>query len=374
MVRGGDIKHGRINEDLPRISADKSVEYQRTVLQPGDVVIALVGYPGEAAVVPSSLSGANISRAVGLLRPRFINSRFLACYLNSPGGRVEFLRPGAGSAQLVVNLRDLNNLVVPVPPAAVQEAIAGALSDADAYIESLESQFAKKRAVKLGAMQELLTGKRRLPGFEVKPGLKQSEVGRIPEDWAVTTIAAEFSVDLGKMLDAEKNLGVPKPFIGNRAVQWGKVNLSEIGSIKLTSADVQRYRLVKGDLIVCEGGEVGRCAIWDDGQECYYQKALHRLRSKRGYSVLLMRYLLEHMASSGQLTSFVTQTSIAHLPKDKMETIAVPMPHQLEQEAIASFLSDMESELDELEAKVRKARDIKQGMLQELLTGRVRLV
>jgi type I restriction enzyme S subunit len=115
--------------------------------------------------------------------------------------------------------------------------------------------------------------------MDVKPNFKQSEVGLIPEDWGVATVGDEFSIQLGKMLDSEKNVGVPKPFLGNRAVQWGRIDLSDIGVVKLTPSDLQRFRLRDGDLLVCEGGEIGRAAIWRQLiEECYYQKALHRLR------------------------------------------------------------------------------------------------
>ena len=111
MMRGGDIKGGRVGFDLPFVSPEKSSEYSRTVLKQNDVVIALVGYPGEAAKVPARLEGANISRAVGLLRlSKRIEPDYLVSYLNSSMGRQIVLAPSAGSAQLVVNLAELNKL------------------------------------------------------------------------------------------------------------------------------------------------------------------------------------------------------------------------------------------------------------------------
>ncbi len=111
----------------------------------------------------------------------------------------------------------------------------------------------------------------------------------VPEGWAVRTLGTEFSIQLGKMLDAEKNVGMPRPFLGNRAVQWGKIDLTDIGEVRLTPSDIQRFRLRHGDLLVCEGGEVGRAAIWRESiEECYYQKALHRLRPCRSYNVEFM--------------------------------------------------------------------------------------
>jgi len=131
-------------------------------------------------------------------------------------------------------------------------------------------------------------------------GYKHSEVGIIPVDWEVTTVGAEFSIQLGKMLDSEKNTGVPKAYLGNRAVQWGHIDINDLGVIKLTSSDLQRFRLRMGDLLVCEGGEIGRAAIWNQPiAECYFQKALHRLRPIRGYNVQLMLYVLQRLASNG---------------------------------------------------------------------------
>ncbi len=258
-----------------------------------------------------------------------------------------------------------------------QEAIAEALSDADALIEFLEKLSAKKRYVKQGAMQQLLTGKRRLNGFSnTAISYKQSEVGVIPEDWEVSTVGAEFSIQLGKMLDSEKNIGVPKPYIGNRAVQWGGIDLNDVGFIKMTPSDLQRYRLRGGDLLVCEGGEIGRAAIWrEQVPECYYQKALHRLRSKGNYNVPLMLYMLERWNATGFLTNFVTQTSIPHLPKDKLERVTLPVPTTKdEQVAIVAVLSDMDAEIAALDDKLDKARRLKQGMMHNLLTGSIRLV
>ena len=208
----------------------------------------------------------------------------------------------------------------------------------------------------------------------VPPGYKHTEVGVIPEDWDVSTVGAEFSVQLGKMLDAARNTGIRKHYIGNRAVQWGRIDVTDIESVALTPTDVRRFRLRSGDLLVCEGGEIGRAAIWDEPiRECYFQKALHRLRPTRGYDVYLMMSMLQLWASTGYLTDHVTQTSIAHLPKDKFETVRLPVPPDAEQRAIAAAISDVDALIESLEALIAKKRDIKRVAMQQLLTGRTRL-
>ena len=98
----------------------------------------------------------------------------------------------------------------------------------------------------------------------------------LPSDWTPTNVDAEFHLILGKMLDAEKNTGVSRLYLGNKAVQWGDIDVEDLAEVKLTKSDLRRYRLVDGDLLVCEGGDIGRCAIWHSQlEECYFQKALH---------------------------------------------------------------------------------------------------
>jgi type I restriction enzyme S subunit len=192
--------------------------------------------------------------------------------------------------------------------------------------------------------------------------------------WPTSTVGAEFDIQLGKMLDAARNVGQPKPYLGNRAVQWGRIDTSAAGVVPLTRADQIRYRLRHGDLLVCEGGEVGRGAIWkDELRECYYQKALHRLRSKASYDVRIMLAFLEYWSITGRFANYVTQTSIAHLPRDKFVLMPLPAILPPEQRAIAGALSDADNLIASLERLIAKKQAIKQGMMQQLLTGKTRL-
>jgi type I restriction enzyme S subunit len=175
--------------------------------------------------------------------------------------------------------------------------------------------------------------------MELKPGYKRSVAGVIPEDWKVSTIGREFDIQLGKMLDAEKNRGIPKPYIGNKAVQWNRIEIDDLPMVPLSRSDLDRFRLLRGDLLVCEGGEVGRAAIWEDPiDECYYQKALHRLRPLRGFNPRLMVELLRNWSHHGLLANYVTQTSIAHLTREKLAEVPMPVPQPEEQRAIAGTL------------------------------------
>jgi type I restriction enzyme S subunit len=197
---------------------------------------------------------------------------------------------------------------------------------------------------------------------------------QFPNDWQTSYVGDEFFLILGKMLDAEKNVGVSRPYLGNKSVQWGYIDTEDLSLIKLTPGDLRRYRLMDGDLLVCEGGDIGRSAIWRGQlEECYFQKALHRVRPRGEFSPVLLRYLLEYYSKTGFLLNFATQTSIAHLPKEKFEVLPLPKPPMVEQGAIAEALSDADALIEGLERLTAKKRLIKQGVMQDLLTAKRRL-
>lgn len=176
------------------------------------------------------------------------------------------------------------------------------------------------------------------------------------------------------MLDAARNSGELKPYLGNRAVQWGKIDANAGGTVPMTDADIRRYRLRRGDLLVCEGGEVGRAAIWrDELPECYFQKALHRLRPIKDYDVRLMLALLEYWSTIDGFANYVTQTSIAHLPREKFVQMPLPVFGREEQKHLGDLIDDLNGTIATLERLVAKKQAIKQGMMQELLTGRTRI-
>ena len=205
-------------------------------------------------------------------------------------------------------------------------------------------------------------------------GNQQTDAGVIPKDWDVSSVGREFTIQLGKMLDAASNVGELRPYVGNRAIQWGQIDIAAIGSVPLSPSDMKRFRLFSGDLLVCEGGEIGRAAIWDEAiAECYYQKAIHRLRPTRGFNAPLLMYFLHLWSSTGYLRNFVTQTSIAHLPKERFQRVPLPVPPKSEQRAIAEALSDVDGLIGALEKLIAKKRAIKQAAMQQLLTGKTRL-
>ena len=270
--------------------------------------------------------------------------------------------------------------LVAYPAKAEQEAIAEALGDADALIESLERLLAKKRQLKQGAMQDLLTGKRRLPGFEEKPGYKRTEAGTIPEDWDAKRCREAGSILAGKALNVN-GAGESRPYLRTKNVFDGRIDLGDVLRMPFTDTEFERYRLRFGDVLLNEGQSldlVGRCSMYRDELDgpCAIQNQLVRFRANRDVCSDFAEHLFRRCQQSGVFAEIATQTtSVAHLGVGRFADLYLAWPSQkAEQEAIASVLSDMDAEADALEDKLATARKLKQGMMQELLSGRIRLV
>lgn len=197
--------------------------------------------------------------------------------------------------------------------------------------------------------------------FPRYPKYKPSGVewlGEVPEDWMLPAVGHRYEVALGKMLDGKRITGEHlAPYLRNADVQWGQIRVDDLPEMDFEPADRDRYALRHGDLLVCEGGEVGRCAIWHSLLgECYYQKALHRLRplSTETDYVPYMRWLLEAAADRGCFSAGESKATIAHLPAEALRRTRIPCPGLSEQRAIAAFLDRETAKIDALIAEQEK--------------------
>ena len=293
----------------------------------------------------------------------------------------EWKRLMAGSTHNSIYMPVFQRLQVLLPPIAEQEAIAEALSDADALIESLEQLFAKKRQIKQGAMQELLTGKKRLPGFETKPGYKQTEVGVIPVDWEVMPLVkiAEIRTGIAKNASISARNPILVHYLRVANVQDGFLDLSEMSTIRVSRNDLARYAVLPGDVLMNEGGDLdqlGRGSMWHgEFSPCIHQNHVFVVRcGPRVNPSYLNAWTGAAPARWYFMHAGKQTTNLASINKTALGRLPVALPSSAEQEAIAEALSDMDGEIAALEAKLAKARQVKQGMMQELLTGRIRLV
>jgi len=354
VLRMGNLQGGNISwDDL--VYTNDEAEIRRFRLDSGDVLfnrtntIDLVGktaiYKGEQpAIFAGYLIRINVDKAR-------LDSRFLNYILNAEFSRTysaKVLSIAVGQAN--INAQKLKTYPIPLPPTkAEQEAIAEALSDADALIESLEQLIDKKRQLKQGAMQELLTGRKRLPGFR--------------REWEARRLGDIAEVVMGQSPSSVyyNNKGNGLPLIQGNADIADRKTIKRVFTTEIT----KRGRC--GDILMsvrAPVGEVSR-AVFD----VCLGRGVCAIRYSNDflYHALIAKEPTWVKLSKGSTFDSVNSTDV--------KSFGIEMPtNEAEQTAIASILSDMDAEIAALEAKLFKARQIKQGMMQELLTGRIRLV
>ena len=170
---------------------------------------------------------------------------------------------------------------------------------------------------------------------------------------------------LGKMLDAEKNKGSYQPYLANLNVRWGSFDLNNLSQMRFEEHEQERYGIRAGDLIMCEGGEPGRCAIWrDELPDMKIQKALHRIRPHACLDVHYLYYWFLLAGRLGWLDRHFTETTIKHLPGDKLKDVEIDMPSLAVQKGIADVLSSFDDKIThnasicaELESMAKKLYD-----------------
>lgn len=292
------------------------------------------------------------------------DTEYLYYYLSAEAVLAQYTRYAAGSSVLNLNKDIVSNIRVAVPPLSEQRAIAAALSDVDALLDGLDRFIAKKRDLKQAAMQELLTGKIRLPGFH--------------GEWEETTLG-----ELGQFL---KGSGVTKDQTRNgclACVRYGELYTHHNDVIRAFFSWISQevaataVRLRKGDILFAGSGEtkeeIGKCAAFISDAEAYAGGDIVILRPREANAVFL-GYFLNTVSINRQKASRGQGDAVVHISSSALAAIRCRIPTLTEQTAIAEVLTEMDLELAGLKQRREKTRALKQAMMQELLTGRTRLV
>lgn len=192
-----------------------------------------------------------------------------------------------------------------------------------------------------------------------------SRAFEIPETWGWTRVGDVCQSRLGKMLDGEKNTGTPRPYLRNTNVQWGRFKLDDVKQIRLEDEDLAEYSLQDGDLLVVEGGEPGRCAIWDSGFAdgvMVFQKALHRVRPEGGISARFLAMVLRNGIDSGRLRKLFTGSTIKHLTGERLKGFMMPLPPVAEQHRIVDRVEELFAFCDDLEQQLLAAQVLRSDL------------
>ena len=379
-IRVVDLVDGQIaSQNLITTSMAISNSYSRTVLKEGDLVCALRGKIGELAVISKELAGANLTRGVAIIPLKNQVGDFYKQYLSSGTSKIRLENSLNGSALRELTIDTLRSFQVIVPEKEEQTAIATVLSDVDALIASLNAQIAKKRDIKTATMQQLLTGKQRLAGFGEGKGMKPSELGEIPEDWEVVQTKKIADVKSGKRLPLGESL-IDKqnkhPYIRITDMKMGGVVVDDIKYVPMSVAPlISNYKIYVDDIFISVAGTLGLVGKIPE----VLNGANLTENADKITNIKINQNFLMHVFQSKIIQDVIdSEKTLGAQPKlalIRIREFLIPLPETTEEQAaIAGVLSAMDEEIAALEQRLAKTKAMKQGMMQELLTGRTRLV
>ncbi|WP_341303134.1 restriction endonuclease subunit S [Pseudomonas sp. TMP25] len=321
-----------------------------------------------APVGPISKNGLG----TGVMSPiysvfRFKNSdnRFYEQYFKTPNWH-NYLRmvsnSGARHDRMSITHGDLMDMPLPAPCTKEQQKIADFLSSIDVLISAQDQKVEALKAHKKGLMQKLFpqegeTGPRlRFPDFLNAGEWEEVALGEIAE------------IKLGKMLDKQKHTkGRLLPYLNNMSVRWNEVNTSNLPQMYFADVELDRFGLKAGDVVVCEGGEPGRAAVWDGRlPDIKFQKAIHRVRFNVPFDPRFLVLHLENLAGTTQFEMLFTGGGIKHLTMETFAQLKIPLIPHAEQQKIADCLSSIDALISGHRQKLDSLKTHKKGLIQVL--------
>lgn len=364
LVRGQDYSFGWADSNtLFRVSPSIEEKYKNARLKSGDLVLTIVGAStGHVESVPNWLDGANITQTTARIPidDSKANSEFCKQYLQSNYGWKIVLNFMKGAAQPGLNIGDIRIFKIITPPLQEQTAIANALSDMDALIAQTEKLIEKKKAIKQGAMQELL-----------KP--KEGWVSKKLGDFNFNISDGNYSSKYPKASEF-KEIGIP--FIRANNIKRMTVISDDMRFIsKQLHEELQKGHLQVDDILITTRGEIGKVALVPDSQVGSNINAqIVRINTNRKINTKYLAYFFMKNETQKVFQNAQTGSALKQLPVNKLKEILITYPREQEQKDIATILCDMDFQIFELESKLNKLKLQKQGMMQALLTGKIRLV
>jgi len=283
-----------------------------------------------------------------------------------------------GSTIPHVNKNLFYSLEIPLPPISEQQKIAYVLSAIQEAKEKTERVIEATKNLKKSLMKHLFTyGPVPLSDID-KVELKETEIGPLPTHWQVVRLEEIFDVKQGKQLSSKesKENKILKPFLRTSNVLWNKIILSQISYMYFSEQEFEELKLKKGDILVCEGGDVGRTAIWkDEIKECSYQNHLHRLRAKNeNIKNYFFSYWMEYGILHKKLyLNDANRTTIPNLSSSRLKSFDIPLPPLPEQQKIAEILSSVDEKIQKEEERKKALENLFKSMLHNLMTGKIRI-
>jgi len=364
VIRGQNMGEKFVGNDFVYVSNEKAKSIWANTAKPNDIIFTQRGTLGQVSIVPIRPYPRYVisqSQMKITLDKRKCDPFYIWHFFNSTQQQQVILSSAIQTGVPHINLKIMREFSVSVPPLPEQQAIATALNDIDDLIASLDALIAKKRDIKQAAMQQLLTGNTRLPGFE--------------EEWKVAKLSQIAKIQRGA---SPRPIDSPKWFDDNSSIGWVRISDVTRSGIKLTettqrlsAAGIQHSRFVpNGSLIMSICATIGRPII-TSLDVCIHDGfvVFDELKVEKDFLYFVLKNIEGEWSKMGQTGSQMNLNTGMINGKE----ISLPVDRD-EQAAIAKIALDMEAEIIALQSKEHKARTLRRGMMQQLLTGRIRLV
>lgn len=301
-------------------------------------------------------------------------NRFLLHYLN----QFNYLGYVNGGTRLKLTQASMKKISVPLPPLAEQKVIAEKLDTLLAQVETtkdrLESILETLKLLRQSVLAAAVSGKLTEDWRNSSIGYIKAEYiewkwHEVPENWTINLYSDLVDSRLGKMLDKSKNTGSATKYLGNINVRWFEFDLSNTQEILVSDTEQEELSLCVGDVLICEGGEPGRCAIWEQESDepIVFQKALHRARVKEEMLPEWLVFNLKNDADSLTLNQLFTGTTIKHLTGKALKKYPLRVPPYDEQKEIVNRVEKLFASADFTEQQVNQALERVNNLTQSIL-------
>ena len=315
--------------------------------------------------------------------PRGIQGHFLRYCVAAPWfiGKCNALAYGAKMPRVNWS-KQLALFNIPIPSNSEQQRIAAYLDKTCAAIDKTMEAKQKQLGI-LDALRKSIIHKAVTRGLDDSVELKDSGVewlGRIPRHWKVRRIKRDFQITLGKMLQSQqkKDKETEENYLRSANIKWDNVDLSDVRKMWFSPDEKKRLKLEYDDLLVSEGGDVGRTSIWkNELSDCFIQNAINRVRTRKKDRTTFLYYWLFFIKHIGYIDAIVSRITIAHLTAEKLEKIYYVRPPVAEQSNIVTFLDNKTKELDGLAenivTQISSLQQYRKSLIHECVTGKRRI-
>ena len=359
-------------EETTWVSLDKYNESPEIKVHVGDIIIAHTGSIGNAALIDEELGYATVNPNVILIKDIKINSRFLYYLLTSQAVTNQTKALKSSTTVPYLTQKQTKDLKIPLPPSNEHEVISEILSTVDNAIRKTVEVIAKTVGLKKGLMQQLLTKGIGHAEF------KDSKVGRIPKDWKVVKlgdVATNICSGLTPRGGSRTYLDHGIPFIRSQNVLMNELDLSDVAYISSeTHRDMERSIVFPGDLLLnITGASIGRVAVFPEATaEANVNQHVCRIRFSEEINSRFASFYLSSPNGQRQIMSFQAGATRQGLNYQQAKLLSLPCPQLSEQNKITEILSAVVSKLDLERAEKASLERIKQGLMDLLLSGKVR--